>query len=84
MDTQYTVVMDPDDVRLEPVEIDYEANTGDGFRERKLSDSFEPLEVRSWCISVPITCTVWYCRETIRGLRLINVTSGSSAHIRYA
>ena len=52
MDTQYTVVMDPDDVRLEPVEIDYEANKGDGFRERKLSDSFEPLEVRRWCISV--------------------------------
>ena len=46
MDTEYIAAMDTDEVILEPVEMDYEANKGGGFRERQLSDSFEPLEVR--------------------------------------
>lgn len=45
MDEDYFVPMESEDVRLEPVEIGYEAKRGDAHRERNLSDSFEPLEV---------------------------------------
>ena len=38
--------MDTDEVRLEPVETDYEAQKGNEYG--NLADSFEPLEVRCW------------------------------------
>ena len=66
MDTEYVAAMDNDEVILEPV--DYEANKGGGYRERQLSDSFEPLEVRPRypCASRAL-CVV--CRETRRVMR---------------
>lgn len=44
MDADYIASMENEDVRLEPVEADYEERGGP-YRERNLSDSFEPLEV---------------------------------------
>lgn len=48
--------MDSEEVGLEPLE-DYEAQRGNAYRTRNISDSFEPLEVSSWypCASRVLT-----------------------------
>ena len=46
MDVDYIGAMDNEEVRLEPLE-DYEAQRGNAYHARNITDSFEPLEVRS-------------------------------------
>ena len=70
MDADYIGTMDNEEVRLKPIE-DYEAQTGNAYRPRNMSDSFEPLEVsmRGWYSCTSPVLTDYCYREMIQVTR---------------